>query len=151
MENLYEVIRPFEATTAISGRERQFLPGETSACDLGRPGESIIIEAEEFLLLVDRVTFKACCKWKNGGGAVACVSVTSPGALSRAHETFTSIGVLLRSYAPGRNSLPRAELVERPVGTFVRMARIARIRYRELLGQLRRNKPERVRGDHVVA
>jgi hypothetical protein len=67
MENLYEVIRPFKAMAGISGRERQFLPGETFICDRALPGETIIIDADEFLFLADRATFKACCKSKNEG------------------------------------------------------------------------------------
>jgi hypothetical protein len=67
METLYKVIRPFKAMTGISGRERQFLLGETFVCDPALPGETITIEADEFLFLVDRATFKTCCKWKNEG------------------------------------------------------------------------------------
>jgi hypothetical protein len=67
MENLCEVIRPFRVMAGISGRERQFLPSETLVCDPALSGETIIIEADGFLLLVDRATFKACCKWKNEG------------------------------------------------------------------------------------
>jgi hypothetical protein len=67
VKNLYSVIKPFRAITAISERERNFQPGETFVCDPSQPGESIIIETDEFLFFVDRPTFKACCKWKNEG------------------------------------------------------------------------------------
>jgi hypothetical protein len=67
MKNLYVAVRPFTATTAISGRERQFQPGETFVCDAALPGDDAIIETDEFLFLVDRATFRACCIWKNEG------------------------------------------------------------------------------------
>jgi hypothetical protein len=67
MTNPYSVIKTFRATTAISGRERQFEPGETVLCDPALPGETVIVEADEFLFVVDRATFNACCKWKNEG------------------------------------------------------------------------------------
>jgi hypothetical protein len=72
MTLLYEVVKPFKATTAISGRERCFEPGETFSCDSARPGENVVIEVDvsseaALLFLVDRATFKACCEWKNEG------------------------------------------------------------------------------------
>jgi hypothetical protein len=69
MENLYEAIGPFKTTTAISGRERRFQPGESFVCDPALPGETVIIRADEFFFLVDRATFIACCKWKNEGSS----------------------------------------------------------------------------------
>ena len=67
MKNAYIVIQPFLATAAISGRKRQFLLGETLFCDPAVSGETVIIEADEFLFLTDRSSFKACCQWKNEG------------------------------------------------------------------------------------
>ena len=64
---LYRVVKAFRATTAIFGRERQFQPGETFLCDPALPGETVIVEADEFLFVVGRATFDACCKWKNEG------------------------------------------------------------------------------------
>jgi hypothetical protein len=68
MKNLYSVIQPFTAKTAISGRERKFLPGEDFMCDPAKPGETITIESDEFFFFVERSVFKTCCKFK--GGAV---------------------------------------------------------------------------------
>jgi hypothetical protein len=67
MKNVYIVVQQFGATAAISGRERQFLPGEILFCDPALSGETVIIEVDEFLFLTDRSTFKACCQWKNEG------------------------------------------------------------------------------------
>jgi hypothetical protein len=44
MKNAYTVVQPFRATTAISGRDRQFLPGEAVLCDPAQAGETVIIE-----------------------------------------------------------------------------------------------------------
>jgi hypothetical protein len=67
MTNPYSVVKAFRTTTAISGRERQFKPGDTFLCDAALPGETVIVEADEFLFIVDRATFNAYCKWKNEG------------------------------------------------------------------------------------
>jgi hypothetical protein len=67
MKNAYTVVQPFRATTAISGRDRQFLPGEAVLCDPAQAGETVIIEVDEFLFLTDRSTFESCCQWKNEG------------------------------------------------------------------------------------
>jgi hypothetical protein len=70
VNNLYSVVQAFTAKTAISGRERQFHTDETFVCDPARPGASVVLEKDGYLYLVDRVTFKACCKWKNEGGSL---------------------------------------------------------------------------------
>jgi hypothetical protein len=63
----YDVIRGFEATSPISGRTRRFEPGDVIACDLGQRGEMVTIEADASLFLLDRATFKTCCKFRNAG------------------------------------------------------------------------------------
>jgi hypothetical protein len=58
----YEVVRAFEATAPISGRRRQFEPGDVIACEMGQAGPRITIEADSSLFLVERSAFKTCCK-----------------------------------------------------------------------------------------
>jgi hypothetical protein len=58
---LYRVVRPFAASAAISGRERQFMPDETFSVDSGQTGVSVLINAGEFLFAVDSTTFQTCC------------------------------------------------------------------------------------------
>jgi hypothetical protein len=53
MKNLYSVVQPFEAKAAISGREHKFLTGEDFECDPARPGDIIMIEADEFAFFVE--------------------------------------------------------------------------------------------------
>jgi hypothetical protein len=65
----YDVVRAFEATAPISGRKRQFKPGDVIAYEIGQAGPTITIEADTSLFLIDRSTFKACCKLKNHGTA----------------------------------------------------------------------------------
>jgi hypothetical protein len=67
MPQKYIVTRPFKATSAISGREREFKPGDWFLCDSGQRGETITIEVDLSLLLIDRKTFETCCKFKNEG------------------------------------------------------------------------------------
>ena len=63
----YDVIRAFEATAPISGRKRRFEPGDVIAYDMGQRGATVTIEADSSLFLVDRTTFKTCCKFRNAG------------------------------------------------------------------------------------
>lgn len=65
----FDVIHAFEATAAISGRAPRFEPGAVVTCDTGQDGSTIAIEADLSLFLVDRSTFKNCCKLKNQGTA----------------------------------------------------------------------------------
>ena len=58
----YEVVRAFEATAPISGRRHQFEPGDVIACDISQDGPRVTIEADASLYLVERSTFKTCCK-----------------------------------------------------------------------------------------
>jgi hypothetical protein len=62
---LYVVTRAFKATNPISGREHEFSAGDTFGCNSGQTSDTVTIEFEDSLLLVDRSTFKSCCKWKN--------------------------------------------------------------------------------------
>jgi hypothetical protein len=63
----FDVIRSFEATAPISGRNRRFEPGDVIARDMGQRGEMVAIEADSSLFLIDRATFKICCKFRNAG------------------------------------------------------------------------------------
>jgi hypothetical protein len=65
----YDVIRAFEATAPISGRKRRFKPGDEIAYDMGQRGPMVTIEVDASLFLVDKTTFKTCCKFKNVGGS----------------------------------------------------------------------------------
>jgi len=65
MTLFYDVVRAFKATEAISGRERLFEPGFVISCDTGQSGPTLTFEAHTTLFLVDRSTFKTCCKFKN--------------------------------------------------------------------------------------
>jgi hypothetical protein len=65
----FNVLRTFEATEAISGRERRFKPGDLVTCDSGQRGSTITIEADTILFLVDRSTFEACCEFRNEPGS----------------------------------------------------------------------------------
>jgi len=64
---LYVVTRAFEATHPISGRQHEFSAGDTFVCDSGQTSDTVTIEYEDSLLLVDRSTFESCCKCKNEG------------------------------------------------------------------------------------
>jgi hypothetical protein len=63
----YTVTRPFTATSAISGRERQFEPGDSFLCDFGQSGATVAIEVDLSLFLIDRRTFETCCKFNSEG------------------------------------------------------------------------------------
>ncbi|HXX21105.1 MAG TPA: hypothetical protein VEJ46_17010 [Candidatus Acidoferrum sp.] len=69
MKGLYSVAEPFKAMTAVSGRERQFRLGESFLCDPEQNDAKVVIEFDEFLFLVDRSTFEACCVFKGGFAA----------------------------------------------------------------------------------
>jgi hypothetical protein len=69
MKNLYSVVQPFEAKAAISGREHKFLTGEDFICDPAKPGDIIMIEADEFFFFVERPIFEACRIFKGSGVA----------------------------------------------------------------------------------
>jgi hypothetical protein len=60
----YTVTRPFTATSAISGRDRQFEQGDSFLCDSGQSGATVTIEIDLSLFLIDRRTFETCCKFK---------------------------------------------------------------------------------------
>lgn len=64
---LYRVVRPFAASAAISGRERQFMPDETFFVVSGQTGASLLINADEFLFAVDSTTFRTCCVFQGEG------------------------------------------------------------------------------------
>jgi len=67
MQLLYRVVRPFAAKAAISGRQREFVPGETFFVDSGQADESVLINADEFLYIVNNVTFQTCCIFQGEG------------------------------------------------------------------------------------
>ena len=69
MTALFDVIHAFVATEPISGRERRFEPGEIVSLDSGQTGPTVTIEADMSLFLIDRPTFKTCCKFKNEPGS----------------------------------------------------------------------------------
>jgi len=62
MTKEFYVIKGFEAATAISGRLRRLEPGDVAKCDTGQTGSILTIDADSSLFLVDRSTFKTCCK-----------------------------------------------------------------------------------------
>jgi hypothetical protein len=81
MKLLYCVVRSFAARSAISGRERQFMPEETFSVDSGQTGASLLINADEFLFAVDRTTFQNCCVFQ--GEVAVWMSISSMAAAWR--------------------------------------------------------------------
>jgi hypothetical protein len=71
MTQPYDVILAFEATAPISSRKRRFEPGDVIEYDLGQRGPTVTIEVDASLFLVDRTTFKTCCKFRNQGATSA--------------------------------------------------------------------------------
>ena len=69
MTRAFSVVHAFNATNAISGRQREFKPGETLLCDPGQADGTVTIEIQKSLFLVERSIFETCCKWKNDGAA----------------------------------------------------------------------------------
>jgi hypothetical protein len=67
MSLLYRVVRPFTARAAISARERKFVPGETFFVDSGQTGAEVLINADDFLFIVDAATFRTCCAFQGEG------------------------------------------------------------------------------------
>ena len=63
----FSVLRAFEATAPISGRQRRFEVGDVVMYDSGQTGPTVTIETGMSLFLVDRSTFETCCKFKNQG------------------------------------------------------------------------------------
>jgi hypothetical protein len=63
----FSVVQAFKAKSAISGRERQFEPGETLLADSGQTGPNATIEVDKSLFLVKRSVFETCCTFKNEG------------------------------------------------------------------------------------
>jgi hypothetical protein len=70
MNQRYDVLLGFVAEEAICGRERKFQPGDIIACELQQHGPTIVIEADTTFYIVDRLLFKACCKFRNEGGSL---------------------------------------------------------------------------------
>jgi hypothetical protein len=62
----FDILRAFEATEPISGRRRRFNLSEVVTCDTGQAGTTVTIEADTILFVVDRSTFKVCCKFRGG-------------------------------------------------------------------------------------
>jgi hypothetical protein len=67
MMGAYSVIRAFKATSPISGLERQFKPSDTLICETGQDGATVTFEFDQAFYLVELLTFKSCCVWKNEG------------------------------------------------------------------------------------
>jgi uncharacterized protein YndB with AHSA1/START domain len=65
----FDVVRAFETTAAISGRVHRFEPGTMVMYDMGQDGPTVTVQADMSFFLVDRSTFKTCCKLKNQGAA----------------------------------------------------------------------------------
>ena len=65
----FTVLREFEAREPISGRTRRFEPSEVVTSDTGQTGPTVTIEADMTIFVVDRATFKTCCKFKNEPGS----------------------------------------------------------------------------------
>lgn len=70
MKLFYSVHHAFKATDPISGREQSLEPGDTLTCDTGQTGTTILIEINGLYFLVQRITFNACCEFKNQGIAM---------------------------------------------------------------------------------
>jgi hypothetical protein len=68
MTRAYSVVHAFKATNAISGREREFKPGETLLSDRNQTNGNVTIEIDRSFFVVEQPIFEACCKWKNEGG-----------------------------------------------------------------------------------
>jgi len=70
MPHLYVVTRQFEAPNAISGRMRQFKPGEMFGCDAKRnsTGTAITVEVDAAFFLVERSILETCCRIEYVGG-----------------------------------------------------------------------------------
>jgi hypothetical protein len=64
----YIVVQPFQAVKPFSGAERQFVPGEEFSCDSGQHGESVTIEFDRTLYVIDHTILKNCCRLHIGGG-----------------------------------------------------------------------------------
>jgi hypothetical protein len=67
----YDVVRAFDATAPISGRKRQFEPGDVIASAMGQVGPIVTIEVDASPFLVDRTAFQSCCKFGTCGSAGA--------------------------------------------------------------------------------
>jgi hypothetical protein len=63
----YSVVEAFKARSAISGRERQFKPGETLLSEAKKSGPTVTIEFDHSFFVIDRSVFEACCVFKNEG------------------------------------------------------------------------------------
>jgi len=59
----YTVVRPFIASSAISGRKRKFEPGEVIRYHTDESGATITIEADGSFFLLERWVFNLCCKF----------------------------------------------------------------------------------------
>jgi hypothetical protein len=62
------VMHGFKATNVISGREREFKPGETVLSTPGQTDRSVIIEIDNSFFEAERSILEACCKANNVGG-----------------------------------------------------------------------------------
>jgi hypothetical protein len=69
MTRAFTVVQPFKAENAISGREREFKPGEKLISDSAKGEMIVTIEFEKSLFVVERSIFQACCKWMNDGAS----------------------------------------------------------------------------------
>jgi hypothetical protein len=63
----YVCIRPFKARIAVSGREREFKPGDRFCrqIDEVQQAETITLEADGSYFLAERIIVDACCRAEN--------------------------------------------------------------------------------------
>jgi hypothetical protein len=61
MVDFFSVLRPFDAMS-ISGSKRRLSPGEVVSANLSQLGSEVTIELDMTFLVVDFLTFNACCK-----------------------------------------------------------------------------------------
>jgi hypothetical protein len=61
------VISPFKATTAISGSDRFFQPGDQIFYETGQTNDQVLIERDGVFYFANRSDIESCCMSKNEG------------------------------------------------------------------------------------
>jgi len=72
----FSVVYAFRATHVVSGRVRDFNPGETLLSDTRRTDWIAIVEIEQSLFEVERSIFEDSCKRKNDRAAIKLKSAS---------------------------------------------------------------------------
>ena len=67
MTGAFDVINGFKATNVISGREREFKPGEKLKSDRWQTDGNVTIEIDNSFFLVKQSIFLKCCMRNNDG------------------------------------------------------------------------------------